>query len=1132
MNTLRAAAHGAEDSRCLSADAQRANAGIPRSRAARSRSSLASLLLALLAIVATLLPAAVSTAAVDAAQIQSLSELLSNDSSLSDDKRAALSSTLQAASAAIQKSADERLALSDLQEQLSNGEATIADFKARVRDIQNAPSTIQRRIGTNPDLATIVAEVASIDSQRAAWSRDRKQALDAMANTAKTEASLRDRMTVIAENLHSANKSIVDTADASLELLIAKLAAEVRREALAAEEERIKTQLSAATILNNVRAARVAWLDASTAEVDALLGALRNAAAELRQSAAMQLSSETRRMLAQLDVVPAPIGKVADANLQLIQGFQTLAESIASTRVEIADTRQTTEHIDQDSALTQRRLEVAGLESRLGQVMLTRLASLPDSRFILSRSRKRNDEIAAVSISAIDTEQDLRGLGDQGTFYAALMGEAAAFSALEKRTATQLYDQRRDLLQENLTAQNTLLRLLVDSNQATAELAKSARSYKSFLTGNLLWVRNYAYADPARLLDQLRNLGELRPVATVVWQWPDLLGDSSFLLLLALLLILLLRHRKIRGRLKAMLSKPIRPRNESATLVLQALGLTFLRALPLPLLLILLAQGFNLLGSNLAAIGFQEALQWAGLVMLPLVFMDRLSDRHGAGRRLLKWNSQKVDLATRDLSWGRMAIMLALMLTVYGRGSSPTDSGGPLAAIGSLSAAVVMLIVFLRLLRSRQFDADALTRLFLRIALAVSAAVIFMHLSGQLFAAHLYLLALGLSIATVVITLLFSNILQRILLIHRGHLERQARAEKREREREASSDEASENRADSDEDTEDVTSLSSAYSQLLNLFRLLTIGSLLWLIWSPALPALSVFDSIVLWSTEDVTLPVGELRNITVSTLLLSALTIIVTFLLTRHLPPLIKVFLIEWSAVSPGSRYATGMLMQYLILGIGLSIALAMLGFQWSKVQWLVAALGVGIGFGLQEIVANFISGLIVLFERPIRVGDIIHAGGADGTVTRINARATVIETFEGKELLIPNKELITNVVTNWSLSSPKLRIVIPIGIAYGSDVGEAMRLLVQVARANPEVLAEPDPVVTFEDFGDNALVLWLRCFAQRDYPRVASELRKAIYEEFNAAAISISFPQRDVHLDAHRPIPIRLVSEPEKDR
>ena len=132
----------------------------------------------------------------------------------------------------------------------------------------------------------------------------------------------------------------------------------------------------------------------------------------------------------------------------------------------------------------------------------------------------------------------------------------------------------------------------------------------------------------------------------------------------------------------------------------------------------------------------------------------------------------------------------------------------------------------------------------------------------------------------------------------------------------------------------------------------------------------------------------------------------------------------------------------------------------------------------------------------------------------------------------MIPNKELITSVVTNWSLSNTQLRVLIPVGIAYGSDVEQAIYLLIEVANDHPEVLADPEPLVTFEDFGDNALILWLRCYANDEYLRVATALRVEIYNRFNAAGIGIAFPQRDVHLDASSPIPVRLMAEDAADR
>jgi potassium efflux system protein len=496
-----------------------------------------------------------------------------------------------------------------------------------------------------------------------------------------------------------------------------------------------------------------------------------------------------------------------------------------------------------------------------------------------------------------------------------------------------------------------------------------------------------------------------------------------------------------------------------------------------------------------------------------------LTSKFGVGRRLLKWNSQKLDSLRRELHWAYPLLMLATAVNSFGSVTAPATSGGTLSAIATLSLSLVLLVFGVRVLLRGLFAGDRFLHILFRTGSLAAFAIVVMHLTGHLFAAHQYLRSLVLSIVAVTLVIALTNILQRMLLIFRAGIER--------RNREAQRKPGTEDEELPDEPAElsDVNLLSEAHNRLLGLLRFLGMTVLLWLIWSPALPALNIFNEVALWRVTDATLPEGQLRTVSLATVLLVIAILTVTALMTRHLPALVKVLLMEWGNVTAGSRYAIGMLMQYVLIGVGVSVSLSLLGWEWSKVQWLVAALGVGIGFGLQEIVANFISGIILLFERPIRVGDIITAGGDSGTVTRINPRATIIESFEGKELMIPNKDLITSVVINWSLSSSKLRVVIPVGVAYGSDVRKAMSLLVQVAKDNPAVVDDPEPMASFEDFGDNALTLWLRCYAEGEYVRVWTNLRTEINERFEAAGISIAFPQRDVHLDVAQPIPVRVM-------
>jgi potassium efflux system protein len=324
----------------------------------------------------------------------------------------------------------------------------------------------------------------------------------------------------------------------------------------------------------------------------------------------------------------------------------------------------------------------------------------------------------------------------------------------------------------------------------------------------------------------------------------------------------------------------------------------------------------------------------------------------------------------------------------------------------------------------------------------------------------------------------------------------------------------------------DLVAMSEESRKLLNTL-LVIIGIIgFWLIWSDVLPALQVLDEVTLWHRTATVAGEAAVVPVTLANIGIALLIVIVTWVAMKRLPALLEIILLQRVQMTSGSRYTVTTLTTYTIVGIGLLAFFKTIGADWSKLQWMFAALSVGIGFGLQEIVANFISGLIILFERPIRVGDVVSIGDTDGVVTRIQIRATTIRTWDWQELLVPNKEFITGRLLNWSLSDQVTRIKVPVGVAYGSDVQLAMALMDEAARENESVLAEPKPSIIFEAFGDNSLNLVLRCFVgtQDNRLRTITQLHEAVNSKFNNAGICIAFPQRDVHLDASRPLEVRI--------
>ena len=256
---------------------------------------------------------------------------------------------------------------------------------------------------------------------------------------------------------------------------------------------------------------------------------------------------------------------------------------------------------------------------------------------------------------------------------------------------------------------------------------------------------------------------------------------------------------------------------------------------------------------------------------------------------------------------------------------------------------------------------------------------------------------------------------------------------------------------------------------------------------------------------------------ISLATMVEFIVVLLVVVLFSRVLRHLLRRRVLVHTKLDVGLQYAIARIVSYVALVLGLLIGLETLGVNLSSLTVLAGALGVGIGFGLQNIVNNFVSGLIILGERPIQIGDRVDVGGTMGDVIRIGARSTAIVTNDNITIIVPNSEFITGRVTNWSIGDPKVRFRIPVGVGYGSDPRVVEKLLLEVAAANPHVLRDPAPSVRFVEFGDNALNFELRVWSLEMVSRpgaLRSELNFAIWETFKQHGIEIPFPQRDLHV------------------
>ena len=318
---------------------------------------------------------------------------------------------------------------------------------------------------------------------------------------------------------------------------------------------------------------------------------------------------------------------------------------------------------------------------------------------------------------------------------------------------------------------------------------------------------------------------------------------------------------------------------------------------------------------------------------------------------------------------------------------------------------------------------------------------------------------------------------------------------------------------------DDAISVSDIKNQMLKITDLVlwtALFGLLYWVWSDLVTVAYYLKEITLWQQATTTEAGTVMESITLLNLLVAMIVLIVTYILVKNLGGLLETLVFSNLNLSQGTPYTITTIFTYLLIIIGASIAFASLGMSWSKLQWLFTALSVGLGFGMQEIFGNFVSGIIILFERPVRVGDMVTIGSFNGTVSKIRIRATTLIDNDRKEVIVPNKAFITERVVNWALTSSMTRLVITVGVAYGSDLELVKRLLLQAAEENEAVLKDPAPAAYFLSFGASTLDHELRVYVGQlsDRVRTIDALNRRIDELFMANNIEIAFNQLDIFI------------------
>ena len=318
---------------------------------------------------------------------------------------------------------------------------------------------------------------------------------------------------------------------------------------------------------------------------------------------------------------------------------------------------------------------------------------------------------------------------------------------------------------------------------------------------------------------------------------------------------------------------------------------------------------------------------------------------------------------------------------------------------------------------------------------------------------------------------------------------------------------------------EEGLALNDVRNQLLrfaDLFIWTALFAILYYVWSDLVTVVSYLRDITLWQQTSTTEAGVVTETISLFNLIVALIIVVITYILVRNIQGILEVLIFSRVKLSQGTPYTITTLLTYALVAVGGAWAFSTLGMSWSKLQWLFAALSVGLGFGMQEIFANFVSGIILLFERPIRVGDTVTINDVTGTVAKIRIRAITMIDPDRKEVIVPNKSFVTGQVTNWALSNTVTRLVVSVGVAYGSDLELVKRLLLQAANELPTVLRDPEPRALFLNFGASTLDHELRVYVGQvaDRNDTLDALNRRVNELFAENNIDIAFNQLDIFI------------------
>ncbi len=889
------------------------------------------------------------------------------------------------------------------------------------------------------------------------------------------------------------------------------------------------------------------------------------AAQRARTTVAQDVADKARQNA--LSVNPLLL-EFAENNSQIAESNRGLAAKVADAESKRKSATLQLDKLTAEYRSIRNKVDTIGLPASVGAILRKQRISLPQVTQLKSEITERQSKIDGLQLDLIDVTEERLALSDAEGFAERIVDEIAATSPLPQGTsrdalieeAVSLANQRRDVLDPYKRSLNALFDALADTSVTQQSICDQTDSFADYIDELVLWIRS---AEPVSLNATIDFEGGLRWTKPAPWKKAirGLLEDAkrsrvTYTAGALMCFLSLIVGWPAATRLNVLGKVASKSTCQSFLPTARATFLSFVMALRVAAPLVFVAWRLQKIATGTDFSSLSKALYYSGIVALCLEFSRQVVRPGGLSESHLEWTDRTVRSLRKQLQWLSPLATLLVFLSVLLIGDDNLQGPGNIERLCFLFVCGLSSLFFYRVMHPRtgipaSYLAnhpggwiDRLQFFWFWSLVAMPLFIGLLSAGGYVYTANQIAWRLFVTIMLISFSVFLVALISRAILVVRRatyikearhrHAEAAKRAEAEEGQPTAPAAAAKSLVAEVAQNNDPLADLRAQTVQARRLTAALvmiaTVGAT-WIVWHDIVPALGFLENWPMWtSTQTVTeivksgdgieeLQTREIPDpVTIAELLLSLLVLGLSFVAARDIPGVAEITILNRLPLEKSVRYAITTLISYGLVLAGVIVACKIIGLRWSQIQWMATALTFGLAFGLQEMFANFVAGIIILFERPVRVGDIVTLDGVSGVVSRVRIRATTITNWDRQDFIVPNKDFITGRVLNWTLSDDVNRIMINVGVAYGSDTKKTEQLLREAADAHPVIVKEPSPVVTFEEFGDSSLKFVLRCYiAIVDMPsrlQVIHDLHISIDESFRKAGIVIAFPQQDIHV------------------